>query len=48
MISRAQGVLMEQNGCDAAEAFAILLDLAGGEVAVVYTIAAVVLQQRDM
>jgi len=39
---------MERYGCDAAESFDILLDLAGREVTGVYMIAALMLQQRGM
>lgn len=48
MICRAQGVLMERHECDAAESFDILLDLAGRDIAGVYTIAALIVQQRGM
>lgn len=48
VICRAQGVLMERYGCDAAESFDIMLDLAGRELSGVYTIAALILQQRGM
>lgn len=48
VIHRAMGVLMELNGCDAAEAFDILLDLAGRDPAGVFTIAASMLQRYGM
>ncbi len=41
------GVLMEQYGCDEAEAFDILVDLAGHDVNGVFTIAAQMLQRRE-
>lgn len=47
VIPRAMGLLMEQYGCDAAEAFDILLDLAGRDPAGIFTIAALMLQRRE-
>lgn len=48
MIWRAQGLLMERYGCDAAKSFSILRDLAGHDDAGVYTIAALMLQRSGM
>lgn len=48
VISRAMGVLMEQYGCDATEAFDILVDLAGHDVTGVFTIAALMLHRRGL